>query len=622
MNNLDIRKLLNTESDAVAIKRITKDNSLTEIEVKRGILGLLPVFLSAMIISYGVYLFALDTGVDENYYALIGAFSAFGAILFIERHRTDYFKDGLETILRNKITQKEKTPFFGWTLFILITLVFVTLDVWSGIQGGTSLYNRYINHGVENSIEYKEAKSIAKSGVKETELYLNLMEAWRKDKEAHYADCNARWRLPTYRTKNAQCKDSFSEPMPTKAEIKVSDAIEQGELAKITSSIKDKANIVMMYLPYIIASLSLLATLLALIVIINSFREKLRELTPLKIEELRNRIDLIEEQKKEHLHKSTEAQVEAIRKRNLIDIDLEKLTYEEKLLYYKNLKDRKKREIQKIPRVPSVSDDYVDVDLVTPKIDSDEHSNNEEYIKHEAVAKHQEEQPIGFKVGDKANSKPTNIVTPKPPTFHHESGYFDDGYDLTVAIYALFDFGAIEADEPLLSNPQMLKKYNECPYKRNELKLNQISSLVKAPLKEAGLIKQEKGKRDIALYNLDEVIAELGLLAYGAEITAQDYKEEKKKFTQTELQKLVEGDKKTWFKLLDRIGFGKIIAIFGTINSIEYGDISLFIQDPKRTGKIEYIVQDGDPTKELEPLSWTFYNLDESIQKFKERAGK
>ena len=123
--------------------------------------------------------------------------------------------------------------------------------------------------------------------------------------------------------------------------------------------------------------------------------------------------------------------------------------------------------------------------------------------------------PIGFKVGEGKNV----IVQPKAPTYK-ENSYFDDGYDLTVAIWHLFKEGRVEANMELPSNPEFLKLYNQSPYKRSELKLNEISAKVRKPLKELELIKERRGFKDVALYNLDEVLAEMDLLTYGAEITS------------------------------------------------------------------------------------------------------
>ena len=137
----------------------------------------------------------------------------------------------------------------------------------------------------------------------------------------------------------------------------------------------------------------------------------------------------------------------------------------------------------------------------------------------EIVAGAKQERQVGFRVDNNSSTKQEEPIKPTTPPTFHPSGYFDDGYDLTVALYCLYDYGRLEAGDELLSNPKLKEKYDNSPYKRNELKLNQIPSLVKKPLKEAGLILSRQGHRDVAEYNLDEVLTELGLLEYGAELT-------------------------------------------------------------------------------------------------------
>jgi len=71
-----------------------------------------------------------------------------------------------------------------------------------------------------------------------------------------------------------------------------------------------------------------------------------------------------------------------------------------------------------------------------------------------------------------------------------------------------------------LSTPNVKKAYDLSPYKRAELRATEVSTLVKAPLKQEGnlMLESPKGGNDIAIYSLEEVIEKLNLTAYAQEI--------------------------------------------------------------------------------------------------------
>ena len=133
--------------------------------------------------------------------------------------------------------------------------------------------------------------------------------------------------------------------------------------------------------------------------------------------------------------------------------------------------------------------------------------------KHSEPTVTEQKAPIGFKVGSD-NIEHTIPTAAKAPTYK-ESGYFDDGYDLTVAIVCLYGYGSRkEEGDELLSNPELKKLYDKSPFKRNELNVNQIPTLVKGPLKEAGYIIERKGYRDTVKKDMYTVIKHMELNVY------------------------------------------------------------------------------------------------------------
>lgn len=344
-------------TDDEALNKIEQDNSLHEVEVKRGLMGRIPAMLSITVISIAVYMFALDMGLSTEW-SIFSALLIFLGLLKIEDVRTNYFAEYLSYFLKKRIGIPVKFPLFGFIFFFAVTGMFTMLDLWSGVQGGTSLYNRYVEHQTKNSLEFKAAKQEAESGAKNTQLYMQLMQQYRADKQEAQTTCNSRWRLPTYRTRNANCiKDWSSQNQAPKLEnIKTSTEVSADKITSILSKVQEGATFLMNYLSYIIVSLSLLLTLFAIIGPINSFRSKLNRLDADTIEKLKNRYQTSCELQQKRLEESNCIQKEAHIKRNETDEQIEKLGYAQSQIIYNNTKQRLENQVENMTKAPAVID--------------------------------------------------------------------------------------------------------------------------------------------------------------------------------------------------------------------------------------------------------------------------
>ncbi len=179
---------------------------------------------------------------------------------------------------------------------------------------------------VKSSEEYKIEKAKAQSGANEAKAYQEQLRAWRKAKSEHYAQCNQAWRVPKYRTRNQQCKDKFSEPRPT--EIKNSSGvIAVSTYEAMESKAKEEVAGYRKMFFWVFLGFSILLNYFAMATLFNQYRRKRKELTPEIIDELTDRMELMNAEKINKISMSTKAQKQKLEEKNIIDVEIEKETY-------------------------------------------------------------------------------------------------------------------------------------------------------------------------------------------------------------------------------------------------------------------------------------------------------
>ena len=369
-------------------------------------------------------------------------------------------------------------------------------------------------------------------------------KSWQDEKEKAYEVCNVNWKIAKhYYTKNRLCKEAWDKNNPYLAIAKTATLMKPIFVAhsKGTSRIigdgykeaKERAEKYARNFSLAAFIFWAISDLVMQTIIIMSFSslfiKKLEDIEddPKAYVKAYNHSSLVKKTerngKSEAIrHKETETMVIRVTRAKAeadLAIDREKVQAAARLQQDSNYSEMSFEALLgklrvKMSKESEVEQKYLDVFGAEPL----KPVNNKEITKDEKVASKKEVKTvIGFRTGDELESTKTQQA--KAPSFK-ENGYFDDGYDLTVALFCLFNYGKIGAGEKVLSNPQVKKLYDESPFKRNELNVNQIPRLVKAPLKEEGnlMLQSSSGGNDVALFSLNEIIEKLGLTWYSSEI--------------------------------------------------------------------------------------------------------
>jgi len=340
------------DSDYNVLQQINIDNSLSEVTVNRGIGSYFPILVSLGITSYGFFLF-LSTIVESQIAISFTLVFLAILILFIENHRTGYMADFLGSLLEKKVNEKVKTPFFSLVVAIMITSLFVGLDTWGALQSADKIERMLVSGIVKNSEEYKLLNEKAQSGVEATKIHLELMEKWRADRQSYYSDCDVKWRVPTYRTRNQQCKDRFTQVQPKASDIKTSSTIDTKDYADMETKAKETVSGYRSIFFWVFLGFSILLNYFAMASLFNQFRSKDKELTEDVILELQTRKELMEVEKLDKLQSSSFIQQQKVREKNIIDVQIEEQHYNIKLA-------KQLRSLQTIQQIPEkiYNDDY------------------------------------------------------------------------------------------------------------------------------------------------------------------------------------------------------------------------------------------------------------------------
>jgi len=312
-------------TDYSTLDQINRENDLTAIEVQRGIGSYFPIFVSLGITLYGFFLF-LQTIVDTEY-VIYGTLAFLGVLLiYIEHHRADLIADFLGSRLEKLINSLATIPNIGLMVGIAITVLFIALDTWGAMQSADSIERMLVDGIVKHSEQYKIEEAKAKSGVNKAKAYQKQLSEWRKAKREHYNGCNQSWRVPKYRTKNQQCKDKFTESKPT-AVNSTGGTIAISTYNEMEAKAKEEVAGYRKMFFWVFLGFSILLNYFAMASLFNQYRKKRKELTPETIDELADRLELMNAEKINKLSMSTQAQKQKLEEKNIIDVEIEKETY-------------------------------------------------------------------------------------------------------------------------------------------------------------------------------------------------------------------------------------------------------------------------------------------------------
>jgi len=480
------------------------------IGLNRGLLGWSGVLFTVAFSLTGAYAFGVPFFTEngelievEKFFAILGGV---GLILFTFEYLrgkswTAWLNSNLDALISSFLPVESDVKRMSKKYRHLFFAAFLTLGLFAGdVFGAWSLKNiinqKFISWHMENNKAYQgelvKLRNHTKTYLSDKEFSLELNRL--KQEEAQRRHCNKKYPLPKWKGRNSECFNTWlSEHKQSKLSL-LGTLETEGLIAdSFPKAYKEAVDFAKPY-QWFMFGLFLFVAIMAHYL---ANRDSNEQMMNMNIETKRK----IESSKLEGYAEVKKIELQAVQNN----------TEDFKRLVKNNFK--KSEEKKKIPM-----QDYSKKIIVK--------GEDGEFVEGEIVAKAgnfqvSAENPIGFRVGE----EPIGQAPLKPkdaPTMHRSnmSGYFDDGYDLTLAILCLFDFGERGAGDDLLTNKQMHALYLRHPKKRNELVLNQISKMVKEPLKVRGLISSKAGYPDRANFNVDVVLDELGLIPFWAEITS------------------------------------------------------------------------------------------------------
>ncbi|MBN2824844.1 MAG: hypothetical protein JXQ76_05940 [Campylobacterales bacterium] len=319
----------------------TQQSNPSHIEAQRGINSYFPILISLGVTTYGFYLFLNTITTSQTAIYLTVAFLAI-LILFIEAHRTMLLLDFFNSKLTNKLHDNVKIAHFSIVMSGIITALFIALDMWGAIQASDSV-ERMLAKGIATSSKaYQLLEDEATNGTKMKREYNQELKAYNEAKDSHYTQCNQAWRLPTYRTKNSECKSQFKQELPTAPNSNTKGSIDAKQYEALENQALAKIQGYKEIFFYVFFGFSLLLNYFAVSDIVNQYRKNDRELTPETIKELKNRYELLQAEKLTHLEGSTRLQAQKAHEKTTIDLGIEALIHDIRLAKeqraYENMK--------------------------------------------------------------------------------------------------------------------------------------------------------------------------------------------------------------------------------------------------------------------------------------------
>ena len=329
--------LINND-DLSVLDRIEQENNLTEIQVQRGTMSYIPVLISLMITLFGLYGFADTLIKNEIYlYGVLGVLASI--ILLMEHNRTNLFGDWFGSLLEENINKDVKKPIIGFIIAILVTGVFIALDVFGAISMSTYVQKNMIENTVVESKAYQLAEANAKSGAETTKIYLSMLKDWRADKKEAFNSCDKSYPISKSPKGNNWCKDEWSKKnkKPKSDNIKTNSSVDLNIFKELESDAKVSLNGYEDYFFYAFLVLSMLLNYLAVASILNQYRSKDKHLTSDMIEVLRDRFESIENEKLLKMRNSNDVIESKLRESFELDVGIEEATY--------NINTDRKREV-------------------------------------------------------------------------------------------------------------------------------------------------------------------------------------------------------------------------------------------------------------------------------------
>lgn len=325
------------------------------IDGSHDIKSIFGLIASAIVSTIGVYNF-LDsvTTTERALYIAIGFFITLLAVVdTIKRGAlTKYFNGLLKKLIRG----------LNIAIFYLFIAIFgaifaFTLDIVGSHSTAQFLIKKYQEHKSTSSKEFEILEANAKSGKDSTMLYIQMVNDWRADEQKAKQDCDSKWRVPKYRTKNSQCMENWrnSNPKPTKEILNTQSTISLSDYKAIQTQNEDFITRYGFYIAFaLFVALTALFQYLTIAKLYDQYREILESLTTERIEFINDTIKEHESILAEHEQQVAEMMADSEREKKAQDRKFQEVGEAIAITHKKKLVNTRAKTVKRI-----ANNDYV-----------------------------------------------------------------------------------------------------------------------------------------------------------------------------------------------------------------------------------------------------------------------
>ena len=193
---------------------------------------------SGIISTFGIYSIIVGMVDDDNLQIALGVFVL--VLIVADTVKRSSLAKYYNSIIRKEITKNGKVLRVNLFIASLALLFMVVFDFVGAYATANYAQAKYSEFQTTDSKEFELMEAKATSGSEATQIYLQLKSDYVKSENKAIASCNESWRVPRYRTKNAQCMDAWrsSHAEPKQSEIKTDTTVSVADY----KALKDSAN--------------------------------------------------------------------------------------------------------------------------------------------------------------------------------------------------------------------------------------------------------------------------------------------------------------------------------------------------------------------------------------------
>ena len=191
---------------------------------------------SGLISTFGIYSLIVGMVSADNLQIALAVFIL--VLIVADTVKRSSLAKYYNSIIRKDILKSGKVLRVNLFVFFLALIFMVVFDFVGSYATATYAKAKYSEFQTTDSKEFKLMEAKAKSGSEATKIYIDLKSEYNQKEKEAIALCNESWRVPKYRTKNAQCIDAWrsSHAEPKINEIKTDTTVSVADYKALKES--------------------------------------------------------------------------------------------------------------------------------------------------------------------------------------------------------------------------------------------------------------------------------------------------------------------------------------------------------------------------------------------------